>query len=34
MQFLTVAAKAKHTATVLLLHGLGDSGHGWYVNDL
>lgn len=24
-------AKGKHTATVIFLHGLGDSGHGWYV---
>ncbi|KAI9190058.1 hypothetical protein H9P43_001491 [Blastocladiella emersonii ATCC 22665] len=23
------AAKGKHTATVVFLHGLGDSGHGW-----
>ncbi|KAK9810851.1 hypothetical protein WJX73_002185 [Symbiochloris irregularis] len=21
--------KAKHTATILILHGLGDTGHGW-----
>lgn len=24
-----VAATAKHTATVIFLHGLGDTGHGW-----
>lgn len=24
-----VGAKAKHTATVFWLHGLGDSGSGW-----
>ena len=23
------AAKGKHTATVILLHGLGDTGAGW-----
>ncbi|KAI8076790.1 Phospholipase/carboxylesterase/thioesterase [Halteromyces radiatus] len=26
---VVVGAKAKHTATVLFFHGLGDSGHGW-----
>ncbi|KAI9489413.1 Phospholipase/carboxylesterase/thioesterase [Zychaea mexicana] len=26
---VVVNAKAKHTATVLFLHGLGDSGSGW-----
>ncbi|XP_065670744.1 acyl-protein thioesterase 1 isoform X2 [Hydra vulgaris] len=25
----TVLPKAKHTATVIFLHGLGDTGHGW-----
>jgi lysophospholipase-2 len=25
----TVAAKIKHTATVIFLHGLGDTGYGW-----
>ncbi|TCD63882.1 hypothetical protein EIP91_004822 [Steccherinum ochraceum] len=29
LKFLTVAAKAKHTATVIFVHGLGDSGAGW-----
>ncbi|KAI0089251.1 Phospholipase/carboxylesterase [Irpex rosettiformis] len=29
LKFLTVAARAKHTATVIFVHGLGDSGHGW-----
>ncbi|XP_046992952.1 acyl-protein thioesterase 1 [Schistocerca americana] len=24
-----IAATAKHTATVIFLHGLGDTGHGW-----
>lgn len=24
-----VSATAKHTATVIFLHGLGDTGHGW-----
>lgn len=24
-----IAASAKHTATVIFLHGLGDTGHGW-----
>jgi len=26
---LTVPATSKHTATVIFLHGLGDTGHGW-----
>lgn len=26
---VVVAATAKHTATVIFLHGLGDTGHGW-----
>jgi hypothetical protein len=26
---LLFAAKAKHTATVIFLHGLGDTGFGW-----
>ncbi|KAI8339652.1 Phospholipase/carboxylesterase/thioesterase [Chlamydoabsidia padenii] len=26
---VVVGAKAKHTGTVIFLHGLGDSGHGW-----
>ncbi|KAI0340877.1 Phospholipase/carboxylesterase [Trametopsis cervina] len=29
LKFLTVAARAKHTATVIFVHGLGDSGYGW-----
>lgn len=29
LKFLTVPAAAKHTATVIFVHGLGDSGHGW-----
>ncbi|XRM44057.1 hypothetical protein ABZX51_007203 [Aspergillus tubingensis] len=27
-----VPALKKHTATVIMAHGLGDSGAGWYVN--
>jgi len=26
---LVIEATGKHTASVLILHGLGDSGHGW-----
>lgn len=26
---LTIPAVAKHTATVIMAHGLGDSGAGW-----
>ncbi|XP_073968624.1 acyl-protein thioesterase 1 isoform X2 [Rhodnius prolixus] len=26
---VVVAATAKHTATIIFLHGLGDTGHGW-----
>ncbi|PCH40774.1 Phospholipase/carboxylesterase [Wolfiporia cocos MD-104 SS10] len=29
LKFLTVNPRAKHTATVIFVHGLGDSGHGW-----
>lgn len=29
MSLITIKATAKHTSTVLLMHGLGDSGHGW-----
>ncbi|EPT00790.1 hypothetical protein FOMPIDRAFT_47068 [Fomitopsis schrenkii] len=29
LRFLTVNARTKHTATVIFIHGLGDSGHGW-----
>lgn len=26
---VVIPARAKHTATVIFLHGLGDTGHGW-----
>ncbi|KAJ7228200.1 Phospholipase/carboxylesterase/thioesterase [Mycena pura] len=29
LKFLTVPALSKHTATVVFVHGLGDTGHGW-----
>ncbi|EDR12736.1 uncharacterized protein LACBIDRAFT_188773 [Laccaria bicolor S238N-H82] len=29
LKYLTVPAIGKHTATVLFVHGLGDTGHGW-----
>ncbi|KAI0711048.1 Phospholipase/carboxylesterase [Cerioporus squamosus] len=29
LKFLTVAPRAKHTATVIFIHGLGDTGAGW-----
>ncbi|KAI0717952.1 Phospholipase/carboxylesterase [Fomitopsis betulina] len=29
LRFLTVNARTKHSATVIFIHGLGDSGHGW-----
>ncbi|KAJ7437077.1 Phospholipase/carboxylesterase/thioesterase [Mycena galericulata] len=29
LKFITVPALAKHTATVIFVHGLGDSGSGW-----
>ena len=29
LRVLTVAPITKHTATVIFVHGLGDSGHGW-----
>ncbi|KAJ3341605.1 hypothetical protein HDU93_004507 [Gonapodya sp. JEL0774] len=29
LKAVVVPATAKHTATVFVLHGLGDSGHGW-----
>ena len=29
LKTLVVNATAKHTATVLFVHGLGDSGYGW-----
>lgn len=28
-QPVIISATAKHTATVIFLHGLGDTGHGW-----
>ncbi|KAJ3332519.1 hypothetical protein HDU76_013957 [Blyttiomyces sp. JEL0837] len=30
LKVIAVPATKKHTATVFFLHGLGDSGHGWY----
>ncbi|KAJ1655992.1 hypothetical protein IWQ61_004355 [Dispira simplex] len=29
LQSVVLAATKKHTATVIFMHGLGDSGHGW-----
>ncbi|XP_065061795.1 acyl-protein thioesterase 1-like [Rhopilema esculentum] len=29
MSMPSVVPKARHTATVIFLHGLGDTGHGW-----
>ena len=29
LQYLTVPAKVKQTASMILVHGLGDSGYGW-----
>jgi predicted esterase len=29
LKFLTVLPKGNHTATVIFMHGLGDSGYGW-----
>lgn len=29
LKFLTVSPIGKHTATVIFVHGLGDTGHGW-----
>jgi predicted esterase len=26
---IRIAAKGNHTASVIMLHGLGDSGRGW-----
>ena len=26
---VVVAPSGKHTATIIFLHGLGDTGHGW-----
>lgn len=34
LTFLTVTPTAKHTATVIFAHGLGDSGQGWSVSRL
>ena len=28
-QPVVVSASGKHTATLIFLHGLGDTGHGW-----
>jgi len=30
LKFLTIAPRATHTATVIIAHGLGDTGAGWY----
>lgn len=29
LKFLSVPATAKHSATIIFIHGLGDTGHGW-----
>jgi pimeloyl-ACP methyl ester carboxylesterase len=29
LKLLTVSPAIKHSATVIFVHGLGDSGHGW-----
>ncbi|KAH7909450.1 Phospholipase/Carboxylesterase-domain-containing protein [Hygrophoropsis aurantiaca] len=29
LKYLTVSPLAKHTASIIVLHGLGDTGHGW-----
>jgi len=29
LKFITVSSVVKHTATVIFVHGLGDTGHGW-----
>jgi pimeloyl-ACP methyl ester carboxylesterase len=29
LKAVTISPAAKHTATVIFVHGLGDSGHGW-----
>ncbi|KAI0686491.1 Phospholipase/carboxylesterase [Cytidiella melzeri] len=29
LKVLSVAARSKHTATIIFTHGLGDSGYGW-----
>lgn len=30
LKLIAVPALAKHTATVIFVHGLGDTGNGWY----
>ena len=32
LDFLTLPPLSAHTATVIFLHGLGDSGQGWSVS--
>lgn len=29
LKFITVPAISRHTATVIFVHGLGDTGNGW-----
>ncbi|SJL02357.1 uncharacterized protein ARMOST_05684 [Armillaria ostoyae] len=29
LKYLTVSPLAAHTATVIFVHGLGDTGNGW-----
>ncbi|KAK2465960.1 hypothetical protein APHAL10511_001601 [Amanita phalloides] len=29
LKYLTISPITKHTATVIFIHGLGDTGHGW-----
>lgn len=29
LKFITVPAITRHTSTVIFIHGLGDTGHGW-----
>jgi lysophospholipase I len=29
LQPIEVPARGKHTATLIVAHGLGDTGHGW-----
>merc|ERR1712210_429122 len=29
LEVVVVPARGKHTGTVIFLHGLGDTGHGW-----
>ncbi len=28
-EVVTISASGKHTSTLIFLHGLGDTGHGW-----